>query len=47
MRCTDCGTQYNGVHGDYNTTRIVIFVVVNLVLGAVIGGLIVFLKMST
>ena len=37
VRCHECGTNYNGVHGDYNTTRVTIFVVVNLVLGLAVG----------
>jgi hypothetical protein len=36
VRCRDCGTQYNGVHGDYNTGRIAIFVGVSLAIGVVL-----------
>jgi uncharacterized protein (DUF983 family) len=38
VRCQECGTNYNGVHGDYNTTRVTIFVVINLFLGLAIGA---------
>jgi uncharacterized protein (DUF983 family)/DNA-directed RNA polymerase subunit RPC12/RpoP len=37
VRCNDCGTQYNGKHGDYNTVRIAIFVSISLVVGAILG----------
>lgn len=47
VRCNDCGTNYNGVHGDYNTTRIIIFMVVNFALAAIITALALFLKAST
>jgi ribosomal protein S27E len=42
VRCQDCGTNYNGVHGDYNTTRILIYVLVGLGLSLIIivGGVI-------
>jgi hypothetical protein len=43
VRCNDCGTVYNGVHGDSNTNRILIYCLVPLailvVLGVVCGGL--------
>lgn len=39
VRCDDCGTKYNGVHGDSNTTRIVIYaVVVGLISLVIIGA---------
>ena len=28
VRCRDCGTSYNGVHGDYNTVRIILYTVI-------------------
>ena len=41
VRCNECGTNYNGVHGDYNTTRIAIYMVINVALGlAVAAGVI-------
>ncbi len=41
VRCKECGTSYNGVHGDYNTGRIAIYIVVSIVLGlAIVGGVI-------
>ena len=33
VRCQECGTQYNGIHGDYNTTRIIIHTFVGLGIG--------------
>jgi uncharacterized protein (DUF983 family) len=39
VRCDDCGTSYNGKHGDYNTVRIAIFVVVEVLVGAMLGVL--------
>ncbi len=36
VRCRDCGTNYNGVHGDYNTTRILIYVGFTVALALVI-----------
>lgn len=44
VRCNDCGSQYNGVRGDYNTVRIIIFMVVNFGLAAVIAALVFYLK---
>ena len=39
VRCNDCGTKYNGVHGDSNTTRIVIYtVIVGLISLVIIGA---------
>lgn len=41
VRCQECGTQYNGVHGDYNTRRILIYTFVPLIVVvplAVCGG---------
>ena len=38
VRRRECGTNYNGVHGDYNTTRIMIFVLIYVGLALVIGG---------
>jgi len=38
VRCNDCGTKYNGVHGDSNTTRIVIYTAVAAVISLVIIG---------
>ncbi len=38
VRCNDCGTKYNGIHGDSNTTRIVIYFVVNTLIGLVLIG---------
>ena len=38
VRCNDCGTKYNGVHGDSNTTRIVIYTVVAGLISLVIIG---------
>jgi hypothetical protein len=31
VRCNDCGTYYNGVHGDSNNTRIMIYVLCTFV----------------
>jgi hypothetical protein len=42
VRCNRCGTTYNGNHGDYNTTRILIYVGVIIgvaLLLAVCGGI--------
>jgi hypothetical protein len=39
VRCNDCGTTYNGKSGEYNTTAIIIFVVVSVVIGAALGVL--------
>src|SRR5205823_3475297 len=33
VRCNRCGTCYNGKHGDYNTTRIAIYVAVGMAIG--------------
>jgi hypothetical protein len=33
VRCNRCGVHYNGTHGDYNGTRIAIYVGISLVLG--------------
>src|SRR5262249_1933785 len=33
VRCQECGTQYNGIHGDYNTTRILIYTGVGIGIG--------------
>ena len=41
VRCHRCGTNYNGVHGDYNGGRIAIYVVISLVLGLLVAGLII------
>jgi predicted RNA-binding Zn-ribbon protein involved in translation (DUF1610 family) len=30
VRCRDCGTAYNGKHGDYNTTRIALYLLIPL-----------------
>jgi hypothetical protein len=30
VRCRECDTNYNGIHGDYNTVRILIYVLVGL-----------------
>jgi C4-type Zn-finger protein len=38
VRCNECGTNYNGVHGDYNTTRIAIYIVINVALGLAIAA---------
>jgi hypothetical protein len=43
VRCNQCGTTYNGIHGDDNTTRILIYTLVctGIPLGlCLIGGLI-------
>lgn len=45
VRCNDCGTQYNGNHGDYNTVRILIYVLVTLALAAAIGGVAIFVEL--
>jgi len=39
VRCKECGTSYNGKHGDYNTVRIAIFVAVCMVIGVVLAVL--------
>jgi phage FluMu protein Com len=39
VRCNECGTQYNGKHGDYNTIRIVLFVGVSLLIGVALAVL--------
>jgi C4-type Zn-finger protein len=44
VRCHECGVNYNGVHGDYNTTRITIFVVFNFVVGLAIAALVIGLE---
>ena len=41
VRCNECGTNYNGVHGDYNGGRIAIFVVLRIVLTLVILAVII------
>ncbi len=41
VRCNDCGRKYNGVHGDSNITRIVIFFVVRALIGLVLIGCVV------
>jgi phage FluMu protein Com len=41
VRCHDCGSNYNGVHGDYNGGRIAIYIVVSLLISLVILGLVV------
>jgi hypothetical protein len=33
VSCNHCGTSYNGTHGDYNTTRILIYVLVSSGIG--------------
>jgi hypothetical protein len=33
VSCNHCGTSYNGEHGDYNTTRILIYVLVSSGIG--------------
>lgn len=38
VRCQECGTSYNGKHGDYNTARIAIYIVVNVVLGLALAA---------
>jgi uncharacterized protein (DUF983 family) len=38
VRCGRCSTSYNGVHGDYNTSRIAIYMVVSIVLGLILAG---------
>lgn len=37
VRCNSCGTAYNGKTGDYNTTAIVLWVVIPLAIGIVVG----------
>lgn len=47
VRCARCGTSYNGVKGDYNTTRIAIYIGVNFILGVmIVGALIAFQMMD-
>jgi hypothetical protein len=36
VRCNQCGTTYNGKHGDYNTTRIIIYYAVSIGIALVI-----------
>jgi DNA-directed RNA polymerase subunit RPC12/RpoP len=38
VRCNQCGTTYNGKHGDYNTTRIIIYYAVSIAIALVILG---------
>jgi phage FluMu protein Com len=38
VRCNECGTNYNGVHGDYNHTRILFYVLGSIVLGLIIAA---------
>jgi len=40
VRCRECRTQYNGVHGDYNTMRIVFYTLIcfAIVLPLIFGG---------
>ena len=37
VRCNNCGTAYNGKTGDYNTTAIVLWIVIPLAIGMVAG----------
>jgi len=37
VRCNECGTNYNGVHGDYNTNRILIYVLGGIGFSVVVG----------
>jgi hypothetical protein len=30
VRCNDCGTNYNGKHGDYNSGRIAVYLVISV-----------------
>ena len=46
VRCHRCGTSYNGVHGDYNGSRIAIYIVVSIVLGLLIAGLVIALNVA-
>jgi hypothetical protein len=39
--CSDCGKYYNGVHGDYNTARIAIFMVVRIGIGLTVVAVII------
>jgi hypothetical protein len=41
VRCGMCGTNYNGNHGDYNHTRIAIYIVVSIVIGLVGAGVLI------
>ena len=41
VRCHQCGTNYNGVHGDTNGGRIAIYIVVSIVLGLLIAGVVI------
>jgi hypothetical protein len=36
VRCNQCGTTYNGKHGDYNTTRIIIYYAISIGVALVI-----------
>jgi phage FluMu protein Com len=47
VRCHECGTSYNGIHGDYNTTRIIIYVVINVVLGLALAAFFIAIKVMT
>ncbi len=38
VRCNDCGKKYNGVYGDSNTTRIVIYIAVSALIAVAIIG---------
>jgi hypothetical protein len=39
VRCNRCGVSYNGKHGDYNGTRIAIYVGISLAIGIAIACL--------
>lgn len=41
VRCGRCSSSYNGVHGDYNTTRVAIYLVVSIVLGLILAGVLI------
>jgi hypothetical protein len=41
VRCHRCGTNYNGVHGDYNGGRIAIYVIISAVLSVIVIGAII------
>ncbi len=45
VRCHECGTHYNGVHGDTNGGRIAIYVVISIVLGLLLAALVIGLQM--
>ena len=47
VRCGMCGTNYNGVHGDYNYTRIAIYMAVSTLVGLMIVGAIIALEIMT